>query len=106
VVKVCEEDLLPNSAYAVAKAMATADAASKKEDNDVTNEDDEEEKVELASALFGKPMPQAVKQSTEAAAKKNGGVVGAYILYIRYVCSFDYLYCILFLPIANNNFHL
>ena len=93
---------MPNSAYAVAKAMATADAATKKEEKDVTNED--EEKVELASALFGKPMPQAVKQSTEAAAKKNGGVVGAYI-YIRYVCSFYYLYCIVFLPIANNDFY-
>eukprot|EP00574_Skeletonema_japonicum_P004603 CAMPEP_0201722754 /NCGR_PEP_ID=MMETSP0593-20130828/7005_1 /ASSEMBLY_ACC=CAM_ASM_000672 /TAXON_ID=267983 /ORGANISM="Skeletonema japonicum, Strain CCMP2506" /LENGTH=844 /DNA_ID=CAMNT_0048213739 /DNA_START=213 /DNA_END=2744 /DNA_ORIENTATION=+ len=82
VVKVCEEDLLPNSAYAVAKAMATADAAAKKNEKEehVTTteeeeEEDEEEKVELASALFGKPMPQAVKESTAAAAAKNGGAV-------------------------------
>lgn len=79
VVKVCEEDLLPNSAYAVAKAMATADAAAKNEEEDVTTvEEEEEEKVELASALFGKPMPQAVKESTAAAAK-NGGAVGKYL---------------------------
>lgn len=77
-VKVCEEDLLPNSAYAVAKAMATADAAAKNEEEDVTTVEEEEEKVELASALFGKPMPQAVKESTAAAAK-NGGAVGKYL---------------------------
>ena len=73
VVKVCEEDLLPNSAYEVAKAMATAENAST--NNGVEEEEGEEEKVELASALFGKPMPEAVKKSTDAAAK-NGGAIG------------------------------
>lgn len=97
VVKVCEEDLLPNSAYAVAKAMATA--AATKDENDcvvvVTNksggeeevEEEEGDKVELASALFGKPMPAAVKKSTAAANKnKNGGVVGACV--VSDVCVF------------------
>ena len=79
VVKVCEEDLLPNSAYAVAQAMATAEDAATKNEEDVTTGEGEEEKVELASALFGKPMPEAVKQSTAAAAK-NGGAVGAYFI--------------------------
>ena len=73
VVKVCEEDLLPNSAYEVAKAMATAEDASTNKNN--VEEEGEEEKVELASALFGKPMPEAVKKSTDAAAK-NGGAIG------------------------------
>lgn len=81
VVKVCEEDLLPNSAYAVAKAMAAADDAAIKSDvEDVT-----EEKVELASALFGKPMPEAVKKSTAAA--KNGGAIGAYLPYYIRWCA-------------------
>jgi len=76
VVKVCEEDLAPNNnAYAVANAMAAA--AATETDDDVTKEDEEGEKVELASALFGKPMPQAVKKAA-AANSKNGGVVGAY----------------------------
>jgi len=76
-VKVCEEDLVPNNnAYAVANAMAAAAAAAKTDDTTVTTDEEEEgEKVELASALFGKPMPQAVKKSTAAAAKNNGGVV-------------------------------
>jgi hypothetical protein len=80
VVKVCEEDLVPNNnAYAVANAMAAAAAAAaaKTDDDIVTSDEEEGDKVELASALFGKPMPQAVKKST-AAANKNGGVVGAY----------------------------
>ena len=86
VVKVCEEDLLPNSAYEVAKAMATADAAAADETGDVSNEDEEEEdKVELASALFGKPMPEAVKKST-AASEKNGGAVGAFVIMV-FFCS-------------------
>jgi hypothetical protein len=51
--------------------------SSNKTDDDVTKEDEEGEKVELASALFGKPMPQAVKKAA-AANSKNGGVVGAY----------------------------
>lgn len=89
VVKVCEEDLAPNNnAYAVANAMAAA--AATETDDDVTKEDEEGEKVELASALFGKPMPQAVKKAA-AANSKNGGVVGAYT---EYLCAF---FCGLFI---------
>lgn len=106
VVKVCEENLLPNSAYAVAKAMATADAAAAKnneKEEDVTTEQEvEEEKVELASALFGKPMPQAVKESTAAAAK-NGGAVGKYMF--RDCAFWKYSYYIVVLLISNHIFH-
>jgi hypothetical protein len=70
VVKVCEEDLIPgaynNKNTVAANVAAITPAESSKEDG-------EETKVELANALFGKPMPQAIQKSS--ASSSNGGVI-------------------------------
>lgn len=74
VVRVSEEDVAATSPISAAAAVTNAAAATTEGEKKVNGEK-EEDKVELASALFGKPV---LKPMENAAGKKNnnGGVIG------------------------------
>ncbi len=76
VVKVCEEDLIPGAYNKKNTPVATATTTTPGDDS-FKNEEGEETKVELANALFGKPMPQTLQKSTaSSSSSSNGGVIG------------------------------
>lgn len=86
VVRVCEEDLVPSlgSATILERQVASAAQApdAKGEDSSTTETvgEDEGDKVELASALFGKIIPKPVANAMQKVNKGHGGVIGTFVL--------------------------